>query len=163
MKKIFILFTLTILVLMASIQIGNTNEKQLDCLVEAIYFEARSENFIGQLAVANVILNRVKSKKFPNKICDVVHQGYYYKGNPVRHKCMFSYWCDGKPEKFKDTKAYLTARNVAQLSLYQVFVYNMMEATHYHANYVSPTWSKDKKFKRLLQLGKHIFYQRIGG
>ena len=75
------------------------NDKEYEerqCLVEAIYFEGRSESLLAQLAIANVILERVKLINFPNTVCDVVKQGRYYKGHPVRHKCAFSYWCDGK-------------------------------------------------------------------
>lgn len=158
MKKIFILLCLTTLVIIASVKTSESNEKQFNCLVEAIYFEARSESFLGQLAVANVVLNRVSHNNFPNKICSVVHQGYYINNKPIRNKCMFSYWCDGKPEKIKNMEAYVIAENVALLALQKVVIQRILGATHYHANYVSPSWSKHKNFKRLAQLGKHIFY-----
>ena len=74
--------------------------EEFDCLVEAVYHEARSESLLGMLSVAKVILTRKESSNFPNTICQVVHQGRYWKDNPVRDKCQFSYWCDGKPERF---------------------------------------------------------------
>ena len=61
----------------------NLNKEEL-CLVQTIYFEARGESFIGQLAVANVILQRLNNKSFPNTICKVVRSGRYWKGNPIK-------------------------------------------------------------------------------
>ena len=65
------------------------------CMAEAVYFEARDQDFLGQIAVAIVIRNRMKDKRWPPTACGVVRDGRYWKGNPVRHKCQFSYWCDG--------------------------------------------------------------------
>jgi len=131
---------------------------QKACLAEAVYFESRSESFIAQLAVANVVLNRVASKYYPNNICDVVHQSKTYDGHPIRNKCMFSYWCDGKPERINDIKAYKVATNVADLALSGVVVEHVMDATHYHAHYVTPHWATAPSFETLTQIGSHIFY-----
>jgi spore germination cell wall hydrolase CwlJ-like protein len=68
-------------------------EDQKNCLAEAVYFEARSEPFIGQIAVAGVVLERVQRPEYPNNVCDVVHQGHYVGGMPIRNRCAFSYWC----------------------------------------------------------------------
>ena len=68
------------------------------CLAMAIYFEARREPMVGQVAVAQVVMHRVYDHRFPNKVCDVVKEGYYYSWNkniPIRDKCQFSFWCDG--------------------------------------------------------------------
>ena len=76
------------------------------CLAMAIYFEARGEPMVGQVAVAQVIMNRVYDHRYPNDVCDVVKQGYYYTWNeniPIRDKCQFSFWCDGKPEIINNT------------------------------------------------------------
>jgi len=132
------------------------NEEEL-CLVEAIYFEARSESFIGQLAVANVILERVSSKYFPNTICKVVKSGSYFKGNPVKNRCTFSYWCDGKPERMYNNLSYKRAITVKDLALSGIVVATVNKATHYHALYVNPKWAKE--MKKLSQIGKHIFYK----
>ena len=128
------------------------------CLVEAIYHEARSQSLIGMLAVTNVILTRTYSKKFPDTICGVVHQGRYWKNSPVRDKCQFSYWCDGKPEKYNDIKSLTTSINVAELALKGVVVSKIREATHYHASYVKPFWASEKNFKFLAQIEDHLFY-----
>ena len=100
MRKIFFLMALVYLGI--CVMFSTVKASELNCLVEAVYYEARSEPLIAQLAVANVVLERVRDERFPNTICEVVHQGRYNrKGHPIRHKCMFSYWCDGKPERMK--------------------------------------------------------------
>ena len=140
------------------ILISSVKADDFDCLVEALYHEARSENIMPMLAVANVILNRVKHNKFPNTICKVVHQGKYWKGNPVRDRCHFSYWCDGRPEKFTDITGLIKSINVAEMSLKGIQVRQTSQATHYHAYYVTPKWASNSAFKVLGQLGTHIFY-----
>ena len=97
--------------------ISTTKADDFNCLVEALYHEARSESFIGMLSVANVILTRKESSNFPNTICKVVHQGKYWKGNPIKDKCHFSYWCDGRPERFTDIAGLIKSINVAEMSL----------------------------------------------
>jgi len=132
-------------------------DKELKCLAEAVYHEARSESFTGQLAVANVIIERANLSKFPNTICKVVHAGKYWKGNIVRNKCAFSYYCDGKKEWASVEKEALdTAYHVSSLALDGVTLLSTLGATHYHASYVSPFWANE--MERLQQIGKHIFY-----
>lgn len=132
-------------------------DKELKCLVEAVYHEARSESFTGQLAVANVIIERANLAQFPNTICKVVHDGKYWKGNIIRHKCAFSYYCDGKKEWSSVEKEALdTAYQVSSLALDGVTLMSTLGATHYHASYVSPFWANE--MERLQQIGTHIFY-----
>ena len=130
---------------------------ELSCLVEAVYHEARSESFIGQLSVANVILERVNLEYFPDTICKVVHSGKRWKGKMIKHKCAFSYYCDGKKEwDSVDKKALNTAFDVASLAMKGVVVLSTLGATHYHASYVSPKWLFE--MKKIEQIGTHIFY-----
>tara|TARA_R110000765_G_scaffold325720_3_gene417142 strand:+ start:5896 stop:6396 length:501 start_codon:yes stop_codon:yes gene_type:complete len=117
---------------------------ELYCLIEAIYFEGRSESVEGQLAIANVVLNRVRSKRFPDTVCGVVRQ------------CQFSYYCDGKTEIMHDKKAKRTAHFIAKFGLDGMEVSSIIGATHYHAEYVKPYWVRFTK--RLKKIGKHIFY-----
>ena len=134
-------------------------DKQLVCLAEAIYFESRGEPFIGQLAVGQVILQRVASPSFPDDVCSVVHQGKYHSsGHPVKHKCEFSYWCDGKIEEIDDPVAYLESISADSLLSEGVELLSVKKALHYHAIYVRPYWASE--YKRLAQIGKHIFYSR---
>jgi len=130
------------------------------CLIEAVYFEARSETFTGKLAVANVILERMYSKSFPNTICGVVKQGIYWKGNPVRNKCQFSYWCDGKSESMNNISALQEVVKAVQLALDGAMLRNTLGATHYHAVYVSPSWAVSKEFVLMDTVGEHIFYKK---
>ena len=155
MKKVLflLLIFMVFIVMMASAKADN-----FDCLVEALYHEARSESFIGMLSVANVILTRKESSNFPDTICKAVHQGKYWKGNPVRDKCHFSYWCDGRPERFTDIAGLIKSINVAEMSLKGIQTKQTVGATHYHASYVTPGWASDPNFKSLGQIGIHVLY-----
>lgn len=132
---------------------------QETCLTTAIYFEARSESQLGQLAVATVILNRVNISTSNSTICGVV-----YKGASHFNACQFSFACDGIADVVDDKQAWKTAREVATLALsYDVKVNKgpmqlLATATNYHADYVDPVWSKS--LNRLTKIGRHIFYSR---
>jgi len=134
----------------------------LACLATAIYFEARGEPMVGQVAVAQVIVNRVYDERFPDTVCDVVKQGEYYTWNnsiPIKHRCQFSFWCDGKPEVMRDETAKQWAYNVAESTLQGIFYDTTSGATHYHADYVVPDWSKNSMFTKTVQINAHIFYR----
>ena len=132
------------------------------CLATAIYFEARGEPMVGQVAVAQVIVNRVYDERFPDTVCDVVKQGEYYTWNksiPIKHRCQFSFWCDGKPEVMRDETAKQWAYNVAESALAGFFYDTTSGATHYHADYVVPSWSTNSMFTKTVQINAHIFYR----
>ena len=154
-NNIFFITTIVMLAFIASL----SKADDMGCLVEAIYHEARSEPFTAQLSVANVILERVADDRFPNTICKVVHQGKYNrKGQPIRNKCMFSYWCDGKSERMRETHALKKVIHVAELAMKGVQVGLTQGATHYHANYVQPQWASSENFMYVGNMGKHVFY-----
>ena len=124
-------------------------------------FEARGEPFIGRVAVASVVMNRVADERFPNEICEVVYQGPTYKTRPdvpVRHRCQFSFYCDGKSDEINfDTKPAQEALQVA-LMIADGMVFDVTEgSTFYHAVYVNPAWAKTKT--RVVQIQNHIFYR----
>ena len=133
---------------------------EIACIAMAVYFEARGEPMVGQVAVAQVIMSRVTDERFPDTPCEVVKEGYYYTWNseiPIRDKCQFSFWCDGKPEDMDDTDAFIWSTHVAS-AVYHGHLYDTTQgATHYHAYYVSPSWSK--KFTRTVRINDHIFYR----
>jgi hypothetical protein len=133
------------------------DKRELDCLAQAIYFEARGEPHDGQLAVAQVVLNRAGSKHWPDTVCGVVYQNQNW-----RNRCQFSFACDGQPERIRDQASWRRSVAVAQ-QFAQGYVHeNVGGATHYHANYVSPGWAR--AFSKIEQIGKHIFYRsRTGG
>ena len=139
---------------------GEALADQKSCLVEAVYHEARGEPLVGQLAVANVILNRVRSPKFPQTICEVVHDGKKWKGHMVRNKCAFSYYCDGKKEWLNiEHEALQTAIKASYLAINGATVESTQNATFYHASYAKPFWSSS--FKLLAQIGQHKFYTHL--
>ena len=141
-------------------------EEQVACLAQNIYFEAKGESVLGQMAVAFVTMNRVLSDKYPNTVCEVVKQGYVSRWHlnntgkvvPLRNKCQFSWWCDGKPDRIRNQEIY---NGLIQLA--RVFVKNyhaMRDITHgslwYHADYVSPSWKSH--MRKTVKIGRHIFY-----
>ena len=129
------------------------SEKDFKCLVDAVYFESRSESYRGQVAVAQVVLNRVHSPLYPNSICAVVYQN-----QTKRNACQFSFACDGIPESVTEPDAWKTAKEVATKVLRgDVYLTEIANATHYHATYVSPDWSR--QMKRVTRIGTHIFYR----
>ena len=138
--------------------LSTAKANEFECLVEAIYHEARGEEFIGMLAVAGVVLTRKESSKYPNTICEVVHQAKKYKGKIIRNRCQFSYYCDGKREEFKDVASALLAMDVAEMSLMGIQLKQTVGCTHYHASYVTPRWASDPHFKAMGQVGAHVFY-----
>jgi spore germination cell wall hydrolase CwlJ-like protein len=135
-------------------------EAALVCLALNTYHEARDQPFIGQVAVAQVVMNRVRDDRYPDNPCDVIKQGPTYswaEDYPVRHRCQFSWYCDGKSDKPRDTKAYEQARMIAH-GVYHGNLDDFVEgATHYHAHYVYPEWAKSKT--RTVRIDDHIFYR----
>lgn len=123
-----------------------------NCLARAIYFEARSESELGQLAVARVILNRTKSPEYPKSICGVVYQG-----TNRRNSCQFSFACDGLPDDVRQPAAWANAKRVAQKAIAGAGNTGALaQATNYHADYVKPRWARS--LRRLVKIGTHIFY-----
>jgi spore germination cell wall hydrolase CwlJ-like protein len=123
-----------------------------NCLARAIYFEARSESELGQLAVAKVILNRTRDPDYPKTICGVVYQG-----SGSRNSCQFSFACDGLPDDVKSPRAWANSKRIAQKAIAGDHrVAAIGSATNYHADYVSPRWARS--MKRLIKIGHHIFY-----
>ena len=135
------------------------------CLALNTYHEAKNQSMIGQIATAQVVMNRVADDRYPNTVCEVVKQGPHRpswenpeKEYPVRHRCQFSWYCDGKSDIPKNEKAWKKAQDYAYLVLYNRINLDVTEgATHYHATYVRPAWAKTKT--RTTRIEKHIFYR----
>lgn len=130
------------------------------CLAEAIYFEARGEPVNGQLAVAQVVLNRLKNPAYPNTICGVVYQN-----RNVRNGCQFSFACDGIADRVTERNAWTMATTLANAAIDDgnaAWMADVGSATHYHATYVRPRWART--MIKMVQIGEHIFYKtRFGG
>tara|TARA_Y100000114_G_scaffold5968_1_gene4824 strand:- start:225 stop:659 length:435 start_codon:yes stop_codon:yes gene_type:complete len=130
------------------------------CLALNVYHEAKNQSLSGQIAVAEVVMNRVEDSRYPNNVCDVVKQGLTYKWNPgfpIRNKCQFSWYCDGKSDVAKQKDAWEEALSVSK-GVYHGYLNAYLEgATHYHAYYVNPSWAETKTY--ITRIDDHIFYR----
>lgn len=127
--------------------------KEQRCLAEAVYFEARSESLLGQAAVAQVVLNRVKSGLYPDSVCGVVYQ------NASRYlACQFTFACEGKSLRVTEPAPWRDAVRIAR-EVYEGKTYlpDVGNSTHYHAQYVRPYWAK--KLQKMDTIGQHVFYK----
>lgn len=122
------------------------------CLAQAIYFEARSENLEGQLAVAQVVLNRVDDRRYPPSICGVVFQNDH-----LPFRCQFSFACDGRSDNPHNKQAWAIARTIANIALNGHWMDLSDASTHYHTVEVTPYWMS--KLDRRVKVGRHIFYR----
>ena len=131
------------------------------CMALNIYHEAKNQSMLGQIAVGQVVMNRVEDTRFPDNVCDVVTQAVTYKGTdkPVLHKCQFSWYCDGQKDEPKyHSEEWWNAQEYASIVLSGTIVLDVTEgATHYHATYVRPAWAKTKT--RTTRIDRHIFYR----
>jgi hypothetical protein len=132
---------------------GDERAKHERCLTDAIYFEARGEPVRGQIAVAQVIMNRVFSGKYPNNVCGVVYQNANR-----RMACQFSFACDGIPDRINEPDAWDRAKQIASDTLDgKYWLHDVGKATHYHARWVHPRWVRE--MQRLDRIGVHTFYR----
>ena len=128
----------------------------LMCLTMNGYFEARSEPISGIIATMETVLNRVESQDYPNTVCEVVLQ-------ENKRGCQYSWWCDGLSDFPREENSLKTAKALAQLMLDEGDYISVVgsEATHYHTDDVLPYWAKSKEFRKIKQVGKHIFYRIV--
>lgn len=136
----------------AGAQSADDAARALDCLTQAVYYEARSEPLDGERAVAQVVLNRVRDRAFPRSVCGVVYQG-----SERRTGCQFSFTCDGSLDRPREPVAWARARAVAAAALGGEVYAPVGSATHYHADYVQPWWASS--LTRIGAIGAHIFYR----
>lgn len=128
-------------------------ERERRCLATAIYFEARGEPTRGQIAVGQVILNRVRSPQFPETICGVVYQGQMAPG------CQFSFACDGRSDNPKPGGHWARAQDLARkITSGKVWLPEVGYSTFYHADYVRPVWTS--AMNKIDSIGRHIFYKK---
>ena len=129
------------------------------CLAQNIYYEARGSNRADRIAVADVVLNRVQDTRYPDTICDVVRQGERYAdGRMVRNRCQFSWYCDGRSDWPRDMDAWVDAQQIAYNMIVHQDGRGITEgSTHYHADYVRPSWARSLQL--VGRIGVHIFYR----
>jgi hypothetical protein len=132
---------------------GKERARAERCLANAIYFEARSEPVRGQMAVAQVVINRAFSGFYPNDICGVVYQNAHR-----RLACQFTFACDGKSKAINERGEWARANRIAKQTLDgQIYVPEVAKSTHYHAVYVHPNWVGE--MKKMVRFGIHNFYR----
>jgi len=131
--------------------------RSLDCMAQAIYYEAANESQDGQRAVAQVVLNRVRHPAWPNSVCGVVYQGPMRAGGG----CQFTFTCDGSLARRPGGVQWLRARRLAAEALAGRAFAPVGLSTHYHANYVFPAWAP--RLAKTTAIGAHIFYRLPGG
>jgi N-acetylmuramoyl-L-alanine amidase len=173
MKTILTYMILAAVAVVASIPANaqpklSDSAEEAQCLADNIYWEARNQSRAAHIAIAFVVINRVFDKRFPNTICEVVEQGPTRpswkdktKHYPVRNRCQFSWYCDGKSDKIPtvDEDLYNQIRFLAGAFIvkHHYFIDITDGATHYHAYYVKPSWAKTKT--RTAKIEDHIFYR----
>ena len=132
---------------------GKTREKSEKCLANAVYFEARGEPVRGQIAVAQVVMNRVFSPFYPNSVCGVVYQNANR-----RNACQFTFACDGIPDVVTEPDAWARAKRIAKDMLDgKLWMPEVAKSTHYHAYWVHPDWVAE--MRKIYSIGVHIFYR----
>jgi spore germination cell wall hydrolase CwlJ-like protein len=135
---------------------AETRSRALDCLAQAIYYEAANESDDGQRAVAQVVLNRVRHPAFPSSICSVV-----FEGSRRVTGCQFTFTCDGSLTRHPSIAGMARARRIADAALNGSVYAPVGSATHYHANFVVPYWASS--VAKSAVVGAHIFYRWTGG
>jgi len=147
-------------------QLPNIPDRSAECLALNMYHESRGQGIAGELAVTAVVLNRVNDKRYPNTICEVVEQGPTRASwqdpkvrYPIKNRCQFSWYCDGKSDTPGNKKIYNRMYNLADAILGNEISFLDITggATHYHADYVLPAWAKTKT--KTVEIQDHIFYR----
>jgi spore germination cell wall hydrolase CwlJ-like protein len=132
---------------------GKSRARAEKCLAEAVYFESRGESVRGQMAVAQVVMNRVFSDFYPGDVCDVVYQNAHR-----RLACQFTFACDGIRDVVRDQDAWQRAKRIAADTLDgKLWLEDVGKATHYHAYWVRPWWIRT--MRKLHKIGVHSFYR----
>jgi spore germination cell wall hydrolase CwlJ-like protein len=150
-----------------TIQLLFSSPAEWNCLAKNIYFEARNQSTAGQIAVSHVVMNRVASKRYPNTICEVVHQGQTSrwwretKGKTVmlKNRCQFSWYCDGLSDEPKERTTWRNALVVAKdaYTLWGLGTDISEGSMWYHAQNVKPRWRSD--FDYVARIDDHLFYR----
>lgn len=140
----------------ASVERMSVSNEEINCLALNVYHESRSEGLEGQIAVAQVTMNRVEHSWFPDTVCSVVKQGYH-KG---LGKCQFSWYCDGRGDKPHERLAWINALDVADLVYHDNVDDPTQGALFYHTTWVRPIWRKRLDYFKTI--GIHKFYHWDG-
>ena len=132
---------------------------EVQCMALNVYYEARGSNLADQASVADVVMNRVNDRRYPNTVCEVIKQGMKNAdGSMKRNACQFSWYCDGKSDNPRDQDRWVEAQSIAWNMVEENKFRGITEgSTHYHATYVNPRWAKTLQL--VGRIGAHIFYR----
>ena len=135
---------------------------EIYCLAQNIYFEAGNQPLAGKIAVSQVVLNRTQHPNYPTTVCGVIYQAKWktnWKGNevPIRNKCQFSWFCDGKSDDPVDSPTWISSLNIARNVVQGAYGDITEGATHYHSVYVNPYWADS--LNETVVINEHIFYK----
>lgn len=160
MKKVL---TLCAILAPTLVEAGKVSERlkyeaELACLKANVFFEARGEPFKGKAAVAQVTMNRVKAKQYPNSVCATVFQPHQFSWSKQLPKSKINQIMQGQVQKMKpaDKKAYLESKAIAELALQGKLTVLPSKVMHYHATSVNPKWAH--KMEKHGMIGNHVFY-----
>lgn len=141
--------------LMYSMVSGDSKRQDLTCLALNVYYEARGESLAGQLAVAEVTMNRVAARRYPATVCEVVYQK---KWDRLRKRYVSAFsWTEFDVVPHPEGELWTQARNAAEAVYYRTQPPVLDGALHYHATYIKPSWARGKK--PVARIGNHIFYK----
>ena len=130
-------------------------DEAITCLSRTIYWETKGEDAASMEAVANVVMNRLGHKGFPNTICEVVMQGR------EQGACQFSWWCDGRSDDAEDEKSYAIAKEIARKALNRQLKDRTGGAMYFHSGKATTSWSAE--YIKTVEVGEHVFYKPTGG
>jgi len=130
-------------------------EDAITCLARSIYWEANRKNNAEMEAIAQVVMNRLGHKGFPNTICGVVKQGH------EQGACQFSWWCDGRPDDAWEEEPYSHAKEIARKALNRQIKDPTDGALYFHNRKITPYWSSE--YIKTVEVGEHVFYKPAGG
>lgn len=137
----------------AAARVPEVMDDDMKCLAQAVYFESRGEPLIGQLGVAQVILNRSKDPRFPSSVCGVIHQ----RGTKSASSCQFAFACDGRSDEPPATSDWEMAKSVAFVAMEDAWHDVTGNAIFFHAKHASPQWRH--RMEKTATLGQHVFYR----
>lgn len=165
--SVFAFLSILILTGKAQSRVDPPELEEIRCMALNIYHESKWQSIEGKRAVAYVVMNRVRSNKYPNNVCDVIFQGPTRPSwrnqsvqIPVRNMCQFSWWCDGKSDEVRNIEKYKECFFVAIQVLGEYGTRYEKDPTNgslwYHADYVDPHWNDI--YRKEVVIGAHIFY-----
>lgn len=150
-----------ILLLPGQLKASDANN-EIFCMAQNIYFEAGNQPLAGKVAVAQVVLNRLDHSNYPGTMCNVIYQAQWQEnwlGNmhPIRNKCQFSWFCDGKSDEPEISPTWYESLEIARDVVQDKYPDITEGATHYHADSVNPYWADD--LNQTVIINNHIFYK----